>query len=55
MKQSVAANALGIGSGSVSMKLVGTIKTSSETFTYNEVVNVVAGGKLTVAAAPESR
>jgi lipid-binding SYLF domain-containing protein len=51
VKQSVAANALGSGAGAVSMKLVGSIKTSSETFTYNESINVTAGGKLTVAAA----
>jgi hypothetical protein len=51
VRQSVAANALGSGAGAVSMKLVGSIKTSSETFTYNENINVIAGGKLTVAAA----
>jgi len=38
------------GSGSVMMKLVGTIKTSTESHTYNENVSVTAGGKIAVAA-----
>lgn len=50
VKQQVAVSALSNTGGTVSMTLVGTIKTSSETFTYNEAVNVTGGGKIAIAA-----
>ncbi len=41
--QQVSAAALGTGSGSLSMKLIGTVATSNGSYTYNEDVNVTAG------------
>lgn len=50
VKQQVAVSGLSsTGGAAVTMKLVGTITTSSESFTYNEDVNVTAGGKIAVA------
>lgn len=51
VKQSVAVTGLSSSSGAVTMKLVGTIKTSESTYTYNEDVNVTAGGRIAVAAS----
>lgn len=51
VKQQVAVSGLSsTGGAAVTMKLVGTIKTSTETYTYNEDVAVTAGGKIAVAA-----
>lgn len=50
VKQSVSVTGLSSSSGAVSMKLVGTIKTSEGTHTFNEDVNVTAG-QIAVAAA----
>ena len=51
VKQSVSVTGLSSSSGAVSMKLVGTIKTSEGTNTFNEDVNVTAGGQIAVAAS----
>lgn len=51
VKQQVAVSGLSSTGGSVSMKLVGTIKTSEGSHTFDENVNVTAGGQIAVAAA----
>lgn len=50
VKQQVAVTSLSSTGGMVSMKLVGTIKTSEGTHTFNEDVNVQAGGQIAVSA-----
>ncbi|MCU0695265.1 MAG: hypothetical protein MUC96_01910 [Myxococcaceae bacterium] len=50
VRQQVAVTGLSSSGGGVTMKLVGTIKTSSESFSYNEDINVTAGGSIAVAA-----
>lgn len=51
VKQQVSVNGLVSTGGTVSMKLVGTIKTSEGTHTFNEDVNVSGRGKIAVAVA----
>jgi len=51
VKQSVSVTGLSSSSGMVAMKLVGTITTSEGTNTFNEDVNVSAGGQIAVAAS----
>ncbi|MBM4776993.1 MAG: hypothetical protein GQE15_04750 [Archangiaceae bacterium] len=51
VKQSVSVTGLSSSSGAVSMKLIGTITTSEGTNTFNEDVNVMAGGQIAVAAS----
>ncbi|MBE2248031.1 MAG: hypothetical protein IAE78_00700 [Myxococcus sp.] len=51
VKQSVTVSALSSSSGTVSMRLVGTITTSEGANTFNEDVNVSAGGQIAVAAS----
>jgi hypothetical protein len=50
VRQQVSVTGLSSTGGAVSMKLIGTIKTSTESFSYNEDVNVTAGGSIAVAA-----
>lgn len=51
VKQQVAVSGLSGSGGMVSMKLVGTIKTSEGTHSFNEDVNVMSGGQIKVAAS----
>jgi hypothetical protein len=51
VKQQVSVTGISSSSGLVAMKLVGTLTTSETTHTFNEEVNVSAGGQITVAAA----
>lgn len=51
VKQQVSVTGLSSSGGMVAMKLVGTIKTSEGTHTFNEDVNVQAGGQIAVSAA----
>ncbi|MCA2977543.1 MAG: hypothetical protein INH41_16565 [Myxococcaceae bacterium] len=50
VRQQVSVTGLSSSSGAVSMKLVGSLRTFTDSHTYNEDINVVAGGSLTVAA-----
>jgi hypothetical protein len=50
VRQQVSVTGLSSSGGNVSMKLVGTIKTSSDSHSFNEDVNVTAGGSIAVAA-----
>ncbi|MDX2013271.1 MAG: hypothetical protein SFW67_23950 [Myxococcaceae bacterium] len=50
VRQQVGVMGLSSSGGTVTMKLVGTIKTSTESYSYNENLNVTAGGAIAVAA-----
>jgi hypothetical protein len=50
VRQQVSVTGLSSSGGTVGMKLVGTISTSSDAFTFNETVNVTAGGSIAVAS-----
>jgi hypothetical protein len=50
VRQQVAVTGLSSSGGMVGMKLVGTIRTSTDSFTFDEMVSVVAGGSITVAS-----
>jgi hypothetical protein len=50
VRQQVSVTGLSSSGGTVGMKLVGTIKTSTDSHTFNETVNVTAGGSIAVAS-----
>lgn len=50
VRQQVSVTGLSSSGGAVAMKLVGTIKTSTDSHTFNETVNVTARGSIAVAS-----